>query len=144
MLEWEPCPSRGWAPRPPVEQPRRTGRKGCDSQRSCGVNMLQSLFGLQLPLTHNPFNKVKGIFSQRTVSARLYYCVVMFLHASVYAYVYATQFPDFVDRFKHNKEEEDSDNDKLLLFVSLRLCFILDYEILVLIGSSNLLSFFFA
>ena len=27
------------------------------------VNMLQSLFSLQLPLTHNPFNKVKGISS---------------------------------------------------------------------------------
>ena len=27
-----------------------------------GVNMLQSLFGLQLSLTHNPFNKVRGMF----------------------------------------------------------------------------------
>ena len=40
MLEWEPCPSRGWAPRPPVEQPRRTGKKGCDSQKSWRVNIL--------------------------------------------------------------------------------------------------------
>ena len=30
--------------------------------RRVGVNMLQSLFDLQLPLTHNPFNKVRGIF----------------------------------------------------------------------------------
>ena len=44
------------------EQPRRTGKKGCDSQKSWGVSMLQSLFGLQLPLTHNLFNKVRGIF----------------------------------------------------------------------------------
>ena len=36
--------------------------------------MLQSLFGLQFPLTHNPFNKVRGIFFLRTVSSRLY-CV---------------------------------------------------------------------
>ena len=49
-------------PRLPVEQHRRTGKKGCDSQKSWGVNMLQSLFCLQLPLTHNPFNKVRGIF----------------------------------------------------------------------------------
>ena len=36
VLEWEPCPNKGWAPRPPVEQPRRTGKKGCDIQKSGG------------------------------------------------------------------------------------------------------------
>ena len=36
MLEWEPCPSRGWAPRPPTEQPRRTGKKCCYSRKSWG------------------------------------------------------------------------------------------------------------
>ena len=49
-----------------------------------GVNILQSLFGLQLPLIHNPFNKVRGIFFERTVSARLH-CV-----EDASAYEYAT------------------------------------------------------
>ena len=71
---WEPALSREQGLQAPVEQPKRTGKKGCDSQKSSGVNMLQSLFVLQLPLIHNPFNKVRGIFFERTVSARLY-CV---------------------------------------------------------------------
>ena len=44
-------------PRPPVEQPRRTGKKFWSGGQNVAV-----LFGLQLPLTHNPFNKVRGIF----------------------------------------------------------------------------------
>ena len=48
-------------PRPPVEQPRRTGKKRCYGHKS-GGQYVAVLFGLQLPLTHNPFNKVKGIF----------------------------------------------------------------------------------
>ena len=42
-----------WAPRPPVEQPRRTGKKHCYGQS--GDQYVAVLFGLQLPLTHNPF-----------------------------------------------------------------------------------------
>ena len=49
---------RGWAPRPPVEQ-LRTGKKCYCGHRS-GGQYVAVLFGLQLPLTHNPFNK--GIF----------------------------------------------------------------------------------
>ena len=52
---------RGWAPRPPVEQPRRTGKKHCYGHKSEG-QYVAVLFGLQLPLTHNPFNKVRGRF----------------------------------------------------------------------------------
>ena len=45
--------------------------------------MLQSLFGLQLPLTHITLsNKVRGIFFKE-VFPRLYHCVVMILHAHV-------------------------------------------------------------
>ena len=33
MLEWEPCPNRGRAPRPPVEQPRRRERKAVIARR---------------------------------------------------------------------------------------------------------------
>ena len=43
-----------------------------------GVNMLQSLFGLQLPLTHTTLsNKVRGIFFKE-VFAHLYYGVKMY------------------------------------------------------------------
>ena len=52
---------RGWASRPPVEQPRRTGKKRYYGQKS-GGQYVAVLFGLQLPLTHTPFNKVIGIF----------------------------------------------------------------------------------
>ena len=50
-----------WAPRPPVEQHGRTGKKRHYGQKS-GGQYIAVLFGLQLPLTHNPFNKVSGIF----------------------------------------------------------------------------------
>ena len=40
VLEWEPCPSRGWAPSIPVEHPRRRGRNDVPAIR-VGVNMLQ-------------------------------------------------------------------------------------------------------
>ena len=45
-----------------------------------GVNMLQSLFGLQLPLTRKPYNKVRDICFKE-VFPRLYYRVVMILSA---------------------------------------------------------------
>ncbi len=48
-------------PRPPVELPRITGKKRCCGHKS-GGQYVAVLFGLQLPLTHNPFNKVRGIF----------------------------------------------------------------------------------
>ena len=41
---------RGWAPRPPVEPPRRTGNKFCYGHKS-GGQYVAVLFGLQLPLT---------------------------------------------------------------------------------------------
>ena len=54
-----------WAPRHPVEQPRRTGKKQDYGQKS-GGQYVAVLFGLQLPLTVKPFrslsNKVRGIF----------------------------------------------------------------------------------
>ena len=56
-----------WAPRPPVKQHRRTGKKRCNGHKN-GDQCVAVLFGLQLPLTHNPFNKVRGRFFKRTVS----------------------------------------------------------------------------
>ena len=83
MLEWEPYPSRGWAPRPPVEQPRRTGKKGRDSQKSWGVNVLQSLFGLQLTSHTQPFRiKWERYFSKELcplvlIVSSLCFCMYM-------------------------------------------------------------------
>ena len=45
---------RGWAPRSPVEQHKRTGKKRYYGQKS-GGQYVAVLFVLQLPLTHNPF-----------------------------------------------------------------------------------------
>ena len=52
---------RGWAPRPPVKQLMRTGKKRCYGHKS-GGQYVAVLFGLQLPLTHTPFNKMRSVF----------------------------------------------------------------------------------
>ena len=51
-----------------------------------GVNILQSLFGLQLPLTRNLSNKVRGIFFLKKSSLVFIHCAIMILHESVYEY----------------------------------------------------------
>ena len=52
--------------------------------------MLQSLFGLQLPLTHTTLsNKMRGIFFLRTVSLVFIHCVNMYPACiCVYMYMY--------------------------------------------------------
>ena len=64
---------RGWAPRSPVEQPKRTGKKRGYGHES-GGQYVAVLFGLQLPLTHNTFNKVVP-YSQLTLCAKWTYNV---------------------------------------------------------------------
>ena len=60
MLEWEHVPERlgslapGWAA-------QENGKETLMAIR-VGGKYVAVLFGLQLPLTHNPFNKVRGIF----------------------------------------------------------------------------------
>ena len=56
MLEWGTCPREA--------RPRRTGKKRCYGHKS-GGQYVAVLFGLQLPITHNPFNKVRGRFFLR-------------------------------------------------------------------------------
>ena len=59
----EPCPSRGWAPRPPFEQPRRTGNKRCYDQKS-GDQYVTVLFSLQrTSLTIIPFVTLSNLAS---------------------------------------------------------------------------------
>ena len=51
---------RGWAPGPRLSSPGERERN-TDGHKS-GDQYVAVLFSLQLPLTHNPFNKVRGIF----------------------------------------------------------------------------------
>ena len=70
-----------WLSSSPGERERHTVMSG----RVGEVNMLQSLFSLQLPLTHTTFaNKLRGTYFSKNCVARLYYCVVMILHVYVY------------------------------------------------------------
>ena len=70
----------GWAS---GERERHTAMFGGAGE----VSMLQSLFGLQHPLTRKPFNKVRGIFFKE-VFPRLYYHVIMNLSAWICIWVY--------------------------------------------------------
>ena len=76
-----------WAPRPLVEHQENEKDTTLMAIR-VGVNILQSLFSLQLPLTRKPYNKVRGIFFLKKSSLVFLHCgVVMFiLHESVYEY----------------------------------------------------------
>ena len=94
MLECEPCPSRGWAPRPPVKQPRRTGKKCCCSQKSSGINMLQFCSVSNSTLTdntfYNPFEPFRikwEVYFSKELCPLVLIVLNMFLHASAYAYV---------------------------------------------------------
>ena len=79
---------RGWAPRPRLSSPGERERHMVMSAGAGEDNMLQSLFSLQLPLTHNLSNKVRGIFFKE-VFARLYYCVNMYSACiCVYMHIY--------------------------------------------------------
>ena len=46
---------RGWAPRPPFEQPRRTRTTHGNVRRVWGGQYIAALFSLQLPLTRKPY-----------------------------------------------------------------------------------------
>ena len=76
MLEWGTCPREAGPPGPRLSSPGERERNAVMAIR-VGVNMLQSLFSLQLPLTHNPFNK--GV---RLSSLRCY------AFACIYVYMY--------------------------------------------------------
>ena len=60
-------------------------RKAVIARRIGGVNMLQSLFGLQLPLTQIPSNKVRIYFSKELCQLVII-LLDMILHLSAYEY----------------------------------------------------------
>ena len=78
---------RGWAPRPPVEQPRRTGKKRCYGHRS-GGQYVAVLFSLQLTShTVKPlvtFQTKWGVYFSKEVSSLVLVVLNMFLHVYVY------------------------------------------------------------
>ena len=80
------CPREAGPPGPRLSSRGERERHTAMSGGAGEVNMLLSLFSLQLPLTHNLSNKVRGRFF-KDVFARLYHCVVMILHAHVDVYV---------------------------------------------------------
>ena len=77
---------RGWASRPPVEQSRRMRTTHGYVRRGRGGQYVAVLFGLQLPLTHNPFNKVRGIFFLKKFSLIFIIASICILHESAYDY----------------------------------------------------------
>ena len=89
MLEWEPCLSRGWAARPPVEQPMRTGKKCCYSQKSLGVNMLQFSSVSNSPLTDNTF---RNPFESFQIKWEVYFskelCPLVFTVSNMFPHAY--------------------------------------------------------
>ena len=76
-----------WAPGPPVEQHQENGKETLMAIR-VEINMLQSLFGLQLPLTQ-PFQIKWEVYFFKEVFACLYYCVNMYSACiCVYMHIY--------------------------------------------------------
>ena len=84
--------AESWAPEPPVEHQENEKDTTLMAIR-VGVNILQSLFSLQLPLTRKPYNKVRGIFFKE-VFARLYslrqYVFSIYMYMYIYVYRYTT------------------------------------------------------
>ena len=81
------------APRPSVEQSRRTRKKCCYSQKSWGVNILQFCSVSNSPLTYNtlrnPFEPFKikwGVDFSKELCPPVVIVLNMFLHASAYDY----------------------------------------------------------
>ena len=81
------CPREAGPPGHRLSSPGERERHTAMSGGARVVNMLQSLFGLQLPLTRKPYNKVRGIFLKEDLP-RLYslchYDPVCILHMYMY------------------------------------------------------------
>ena len=87
MLEWEQCPSRGWARRPPVEQHRRTGKKRCYRHKS-GVQYVAVLFSLQIT-SHSvnlfePFQIKWEVYFSKEVSSLVFIVSSLWFYMHMY------------------------------------------------------------
>ena len=78
-----------WAPRPPVEQPRRTGKKRGYGHKSWS-QYFAALFDLQLPLTHN--NTLRNPFEPFQMKWEVYFskelCPLVFIVSSLWSCVH--------------------------------------------------------
>ena len=108
MLEWEPCPIRGWVPRPPVEQPRRTGKKYYYSLKS-GGQYVAVLFSLQLTShTVKPFItlsnfriKLEVYFSKELCPLVLIASLCFCMHMWMYGCDYTAQSESTFSGWRH-------------------------------------------
>ena len=90
MLEWEPCPNRGWASKASIEQPRRTGKKCCCSQKSWGwicCSSVQSPTHLSQIIPFVTLSNTFNVYFSKELCPLVLIVLNMFLHASVYEYV---------------------------------------------------------
>ena len=89
IMEWEACPNKGWAPRPLVEQPRRTGKKHCYGHKSGGSICCSSV---HTPTPSHTTLSIKWeVYFSKDVCplvfiASLYSLHRYILHASAYEY----------------------------------------------------------
>ena len=110
MLEWEPCPSRGWAPRSPVEQPRRTGKKCCYGQKS-GGQYVAVLFSLQLTsYTVKPFVTLSNFRIKWEVYIFLKNCIRSSLLCWICFCMHLSMLPKEVQKKRESKCLIFSDN----------------------------------
>ena len=77
-----------------LSSPGERERHNADGHKS-GGQYIAVLFGLQLPLTRKPYNKVRGIFFFKEVFARRYNCVKMYsacicIYKHIHYVVYTT------------------------------------------------------
>ena len=76
------------APMPPVEQPRITGKKGCDSQKSWGGQYVAVFVRSPTPSHTQPFQIKWEVYFSKELCPLVFIVLNMFLNA--YAYEYMT------------------------------------------------------
>ena len=81
------CPREVGPPGLRLSSPGERERHTADGHKS-GGQYIAVLFGLQLPLTRKPYNKVRGIFFFLSLRSSLFIVSVCILHEHVYIYIY--------------------------------------------------------
>ena len=82
------CPREAGPPGPQLSSPGERERHTAMPGGAGEVNMLQSLFSLQLPLTHNLSNKVRGMFFSKKSSLVFIIVLKCILHVYVYICIF--------------------------------------------------------
>ena len=88
MLEWEPCPNRGWAPRPRFSSPGERERNAVIAIR-VGVNMLQ-FCSVSNSLSHTTLSIRWGVYFSTAlcplvfIVSSLWFCMHMSMQQKLY------------------------------------------------------------